>query len=151
MSNYVTRFQDLDVYLVTRALAHEIFTITTAFPPEERYSLTDQWRRAVRAIGAAITEAWGKRQYVAHFVSKLTDADAEKCETIHWTEIAFDCAYIDAQCKRKVLQECERIGRMLGTMMERAESFCNPERRSSTKLEQTHDQLSASPRVATEH
>jgi len=133
MATYVTSFQDLDVYILARALARDIFVITAAFPHDERFSLTDQWRRAVRSIGANIAEAWGKRRYEAHFVSKLTDADAEKYETVHWTEIACDCGYIDAGCKERLLQQCEQIGRKLGTMIDRAESFCNPDRRRSVR------------------
>ena len=47
----------------------------TRMAPEERYALTDQVRRSARSIGANIAEAWAKRRYAAHFLSKLTDAD----------------------------------------------------------------------------
>ena len=53
------------------------------FPGEERYSLSDQMRRSSRSIGAQIAEVWGKRRYEMHFISKLTDADAEQLETQH--------------------------------------------------------------------
>ena len=58
------------------------------------YSLTDQVRRASRSVGAQIAEAWGKRRYERHFVSKLTDADAEQMETQDWIDEALDCGYI---------------------------------------------------------
>jgi len=58
-----------------RQLAREIFLLTKTFPKEEMYSLTDQIRRSSRSIGDKIAEAWAKRRYVAHFISKLTDAD----------------------------------------------------------------------------
>ena len=39
-------------------------------------------------------EAWAKRRYERHFVSKLTDADGEQQETQPWIETAADCEYL---------------------------------------------------------
>lgn len=72
------------------------------FPKEEMYSLTDQVRRSSRSIGAQIAEAWGKRKYERHFVSKLTDADGEQLETQHWIETALDCSYVSAEVATKL-------------------------------------------------
>jgi four helix bundle protein len=69
--------------------------------------LTDQVRRASRSIRANVAEAWQKRRYVAHFVSKLTDADSEQAETQHW---------LDTEKEHRVwLEKSLRIGQMLGT------------------------------------
>ena len=91
---HVNSFRDLIVYKKSRALAKDVFQITKLFPKEETFALTDQIRRSSRSIGAQIAEAWGKRRYEKHFVSKLTDADAEQLETQHWLETAADCGYI---------------------------------------------------------
>ena len=48
---YVKSFRDLEVYKLARQLAKEIFELSKIFPKEEMYSLTDQIRRASRAIG----------------------------------------------------------------------------------------------------
>ena len=73
----VASFHDLVVYQKARTFSREIFLLTRSFPKEETYSLTDQIRRSSRSIGANIAEAWAKRRYEKHFVSKLTDADGE--------------------------------------------------------------------------
>ena len=78
---YARRFDDQVVYQRARELAAEIFDVTRAFSREESYSLTDQVRRSSRSIGAQIAEAWAKRRYERHFISKLTDADGEQYET----------------------------------------------------------------------
>ncbi len=78
---YAKSFRDLLVYQKTRQLAREIFQITATFPREEMFSLTDQIQRSSRSIGAQIAEAWAKRRYERHFLSKLTDADGEQQET----------------------------------------------------------------------
>lgn len=79
-------FRDLIVHQKARQVAKLIFEQSKSFPKEESYSLTDQIRRAARSIGAQIAEAWGKRRYERHFVSKLSDADAEQLETQHWAD-----------------------------------------------------------------
>src|SRR4029077_17699350 len=81
MSEKISSFKDLRVYKLAFELQQEIFETSKRFPAEERYALTDQVRRASRSIGANLAEAWQKRRYVAHFVSKLTDADGEQAET----------------------------------------------------------------------
>jgi four helix bundle protein len=73
----------LRVYLKAKEVSKTVFEVTKRFPKEEMYSLTDQFRRAARSIGAQVAEAWAKRRYEKHFISKLTDADAEQMETEH--------------------------------------------------------------------
>lgn len=125
MSNLprVASFQDLIVYRRARELSHEIFLLTRSFPKEEIYSLTDQIRRSSRAIGANIAEAWAKRRYEKHFISKLTDADGEQMETQHWIETAHDCGYLNQAQANALTVKCKEIGRMLGGMIERAVTF----------------------------
>jgi len=117
-------FRDLIVYQKGRELQREIFSLTKSFPKGETYSLPDQVRRSSRAIGANITEAWAKRRYERHFISKLTDSDGEQMETQHWIEPALDCGYINQKASAQLLQICSEIGRMLNGMMSKAEMFC---------------------------
>lgn len=72
-----------------------VFNITRSFPVEEKYSLVDQIRRSSRSVCANMAEAWRKRQYPAHFVSKLTDSESEAEETRVWLEFAQKCGYVD--------------------------------------------------------
>jgi four helix bundle protein len=73
-------FRELTVFKKAFSLAMEIFEISKRFPHEERYALTDQIRRASRSVCSAIGEAYRKRQYPAHFVSKASDGDMENTE-----------------------------------------------------------------------
>ena len=122
---YARSFRELIVYQKQRQLSREVFRVSKLFPSEEKYSLTDQLRRAARSIGAQIAESWAKRAYERHFVSKLSDADAEQMETQHWLETAKDDGYLPAAECARLLGLCEEIGRMLGSMIERASSFCD--------------------------
>jgi four helix bundle protein len=121
-------FRELIVYQKSRQLQSEIFKITKSFPKEEMYSLTDQIRRSSRSAGANISEAWVKRRYEKHFISKLTDSDGEQMETQHWIETALDCEYIDQQTSKPLIEKCLEVGRMLGGMMDKAEMFCGTPR-----------------------
>ncbi len=117
-------FRDLIVYQKSRQLQREILKLTKSFPREEMFSLTDQIRRSSRSIGANIAEAWAKRRYEKHFISKLTDSDGEQMETQHWIETALESEYIDQKTSALLVEKCLEIGRMLGGMMEKSDMFC---------------------------
>ena len=124
MAERIESFRDLKVYQTTFKLQQEIFEISKGFPKEELYSLTDQIRRSSRSIGANVAEAWQKRRYQAHFVSKLTDSDAEQAETQHWLDTAMACGYLSHEKHHTLLEKCMKVGRMLGSMITKPESFC---------------------------
>lgn len=123
--NYASSYRDLIVYLKARELARELFEVSKAFPREEMYSLTDQVRRSSRSVGSQIAEAWAKRRYERHFVSKLTDADGESYETQHWIETAGDCGYLTKPQVLAYLARYEEIGRLLGGMIAKSDKFCS--------------------------
>jgi len=74
--------------------AMRIFEMTKTFPAEEKFSMVDQMRRCSRSVCTNIGEAWRKRRYEAHFVSKLSDSEGEAEETRVWLEFAWRCRYI---------------------------------------------------------
>ncbi len=121
---HANSYRDLMVYQKSRQLQKEIFKLTKSFPKDETYSLTDQIRRSSRSIGANITEAWAKRRYEKHFVSKLTDSDGEQMETQHWIDTALECEYIDQKTSAQLIEKCLEVGRMLNGMMDKADMFC---------------------------
>ena len=119
----VRAFYELEVYKSSRGLARSIFLATRAFPPEEKFALTDQIRRSSGSVGAQIAEAWAKRRYPKHFIAKLTDADGEQLETLHWLNVIEDRSYLAAADLSELRSACRQIGRMLGSMIQKAESF----------------------------
>jgi len=123
MSERITSFRELRVYREACDLDFAVFSVSKRFPKEERYALTDQMRRSARSIGANIAEAWAKRRYGAHFISKLTDSDGELQETRHWLDRACAYGYIDREMLLGLERKCDRIGGMLGRMMQTPEMF----------------------------
>jgi len=124
---HANSFRDLIVYQKAKAVSRLIFELTNSCPTEETYSLTDQIRRSSRSIGAQIAEAWGKRRYKKHFISKLTDSDSEQLETQHWVGDAADCKYITKKQENDLIEMLSEIGRMLNSMMNKADKFCGSE------------------------
>lgn len=122
--------KDLDVYRKAYELAMDIFRITQRFPVEERYALTSQIRRSSRSICMNLREAWAKRRYVAHFVSKLSDCDGESSETDTSLDFAKDCGYISQEQHADLTSRCTEIGRMLGAMIKNPDPFLTPSRTS---------------------
>ena len=121
---FVESFKELEVYKLSRRLSKEIFQISRQFPKEEMFSLTDQIRRSSRSVGAQIAEAWAKRKYEKHFVSKLTDADGEQLETQHWIETALDSSYISPELASNLLKQYASLGNMINSMIVKSSSFC---------------------------
>ena len=124
MNKQISRPQDLEAYRAAYKLAMEVFRVSKAWPAEERYSLTDQIRRSSRSVCANLAEAWAKRRYVAHFTSKLTDADGENLETQTWLNFARDCGYLEDIVFEELTQTSEEVGRLLGGMLAKPEAFC---------------------------
>ena len=121
----VEDYRDLKVYRAAFGLQQRVFEVSRAFPTEERYSLTDQVRRSSRSVGANVAEAWKKRRYRAHFVSKLTDADAEVAETRHWIVTANACGYLANEARADLEERTREVGRMLGAMIRDADRWCS--------------------------
>jgi four helix bundle protein len=125
---YARNFRELVAYQVAFELSRKVFELSKGFPEEEKFSLTSQIRRSSRSIGAQIAEAWAKRKYERHFVSKLTDADGEQMETQHWVRTAYSCGYLDKTVASTLMDQLTEIGRLLQGMMIKAESFCSSPR-----------------------
>ncbi|HEY0667035.1 MAG TPA: four helix bundle protein [Sphingobacteriaceae bacterium] len=115
--------KDLLAYQKAFSLAMEIFELSKHFPNEEKYSLTDQIRRSSRSVNANLAEAYRKRRYPNHFVSKLSDADCENGETQTWLEFAFACQYISKERYDLLYAQSEEIARLLVYMMNNPGKF----------------------------
>lgn len=119
----MSTFKDLTVYKKAFSLAMEIFKISKSFPKEERYSLTDQVRRCSRSVCANLAEGYRKRQYPAHFVSKISDSDMENSETQVWLDFAFACEYIDEKTFTDKIEQSIEIGKLLNHMINNPEKY----------------------------
>jgi four helix bundle protein len=119
----MSSFRKLIVYQKAFALAMEIFHVTKSFPPEEKFDLSLQIRKSSRSVCASIGEAYRKRRYVAHFVSKCTDADMENTETQVWLDFSLSRNYISKQKFEDYNSKSEEVGKMLNELINHPEKF----------------------------
>ena len=118
--------KDLDVYKKAYDLAMCIFKLSCRFPAEEKFAITSQIRRSSRSVCLNLREAWAKRRYEAHFVSKLTDCDGENSETNSALDFAKDCGYVSDLEHSDLSAVCHDIGKMLGAMIKDPHRFLIP-------------------------
>jgi four helix bundle protein len=116
-------FKELLAYKKSFELAMHIFELSKDFPKEERYSLTDQIRRSSRSVSANIAESYRKRRYVNHFISKLTDSDAENSETNVWLEFSLKCEYINQDSFDLLNAKSVEIGKLINYMINNPNKF----------------------------
>lgn len=116
-------FKELLAFQKSFELAMEIFQLSKSFPKEEKYSLTDQIRRSSRSVSANIAEAYRKRRYTNHFISKLTDSDAENSETNVWLEFALKCEYINIEAYNNLNNKTVEIGKLINYMINNPDKF----------------------------
>jgi four helix bundle protein len=116
-------FRKLKAYQKAFELAMNIFEISKDFPKEEKYSLTDQIRRSSRSVCSNIAESYRKRRYPKHFISKLSDADAENTETLCWLDFAKACGYISKEIKIKLETKNIEVGKLVNYMINNPERF----------------------------
>lgn len=121
------KVQDLIAYKKGFDLAMAIFEQSKSFPKEEKYSLTDQIRRCSRSVFANLSEAYRKRRYPKHFISKLTDCDGENGETQTWLEFSLACNYISEEKFKIFYRETDEISKLLNYMI------LNPSKFGSTQ------------------
>lgn len=119
----VQSVKELEVYRKAYGLAMEIFRISRSFPTEERYALTSQIRRSSRSVAMNLREAWTKRRFEAHFISKLTDCNGENSETDTSPDFALDCNYITQEQHEQLTALNREVGRMLGSMLASPQKF----------------------------
>lgn len=115
--------KELTVYRKAFELGMRVFEATKRFPRDEAFALTSQLRRSSRSICLNLREAWAKRRYPAHFVSKLTDCDGENGETDSSLDFALTCKYITAGEHAALVGLCCEVGKMLGAMIQNPDPF----------------------------
>ncbi|MFH0953453.1 MAG: four helix bundle protein [Verrucomicrobiota bacterium] len=120
----VRHFRDLNVYSKSFETAMRIFELSKAWPAAERYSLIDQIRRSSQSVSSNIAEAWRKRRYASHFVSKLSDSDSEAAETQVWLEFAWKSGYLSEQDFADLNEQYEAVSGGPVKMMTQPEKWC---------------------------
>lgn len=116
-------YKELLAYQKGYELAMKVFHISKRFPPEEKYSLTDQVRRSSRSICTNLAEAYKRRRYKDYFVSKLNDSETENTETQVWFDFSKDCGYITIQEYKELTFLNDETGKLIWYMINNPDKF----------------------------
>lgn len=119
-------FEKLRVYRTAYRNAMNIFDHSKQWPKVERYALTDQIRRSSRGVCSNIAEAWSKRRYPNHFISKLSDAEGEAAETLTWLAFACSCGYLSEAEHDDFRTAYRKVRGGLVKMMHNPDQWCGP-------------------------
>ena len=103
--------------------AMKIFEISKKFPQEAMFGLTNQIRRSSRSVCSNMAEAYRKRRYEAHFISKLTGADTENTETQVWLDFVLACSYITPEEYHELYPYTEEVGKLISYMIDNPAKF----------------------------
>ena len=114
MSETIFNYRKLIVWQKAMQLTEIVYEAVKKFPPEERYALSDQLRRAVVSIASNIAEGAGRatNKDYAHFIAI---ARGSVYETMTQLETAVRIGYISAaDFTSKFESLASEIVRMLG-------------------------------------
>jgi len=112
----IRSFKDLHVWKRSHELALLVYKLTKSFPPEERFGLVSQMRRAAVSVAANIAEGFKKKSKKdkIHFYN-IAQSSLE--ELRYYFILVFDLRYM-ADIKEPELM-MEEIARMLSGLINR--------------------------------
>ena len=115
----IQSYKDLKVYERSYKAAVRMYQISKAFPPEERYGLTSQIKRAATSIPLNIAEGYGKKESANEFKRFLMMAIGSCNEMQVLTDLIKDLGFINEELYRKISAEYDEIVRMLAVLKEK--------------------------------
>lgn len=108
-------FEDLKVYQKTLEYVDFVYKITLAFPKEELFSLTDQFKRAAVSICLNIAEGSGGSKAEFNQFLKISRRSARECIAV--TEISYKQKFISADNRKQSRAFCHELSKMLNGLM----------------------------------
>lgn len=115
MEEEIFNFEKLEVYQKALQFTDTVYRITISFPKDERFCLTDQFRRAAVSIGLNIAEGYGLSKL--QFKNFLQIAKGSIRESIAIITIASSRKYIENDVREGLRSQCSEIARMLSGLI----------------------------------
>ena len=124
------RFTELKVWQRGHAPVLNVYRMTTGFPPNERYGLTSQVRRAALSVPTNIAEG-SKRLTPQEYARFLNIAEASLAETEYLLMVSRDLGYITSLMADRAFAEVSELSRMLHGLRKKVEGATSSMRAGS--------------------
>ncbi len=112
MGSEIRSHHDLRVWQLGMEIAEETYLLTAGFPPDERFSLTNQMRRAASSVPANIAEGNG-RDSIKDYLRHLSIAFGSLSELETFIQLALRLRYLDTSQPKHILDMIDEEGRMI--------------------------------------
>ena len=112
----MTDYKDLIVWQKSMELARIIYRLTSRFPRDEVFGLTNQIRRAVVSIPSNIAEGFGRKGN-REFLQFLYQAKGSLYETQNFIILCKDIGYIKSETSSGLLNKYEALAKMLNSFI----------------------------------
>ena len=109
-------FKDLVVWQRAIQLTVAVYKLTSSFPADERFGLTNQLRRASVSVASNIAEGYG-RSTKGEYVLFLGHARGSNCEVQTQLVIAESLGFGSEESRRQADGLSEEVSRMLVAIM----------------------------------
>ena len=108
-------YRDLDVWKKSVDCVEEIYKLTRGFPPDEKYGLTSQMRRAAVSVPANIAEGYG-RKHRGDYLHHLSFARGSLAELETHLIIAVRLQFLTKEEAQDVWPLLQDVGKMLNRL-----------------------------------
>jgi len=105
-------FKELKIWQKGRNFVKEIYLTVSKFPPEEKFALTSQMKRAVISIPSNIAEGAGRRTD-KDFLRFLDIANGSAFELETHIYLAYDLDFINEETLNNLITNIEEIEKMI--------------------------------------
>jgi four helix bundle protein len=114
-------YKDLKVWQKSRSLVREVYSVSSKFPPEERFGVVSQFRRAAISISLNIAEGSG-RGTDKDFRNFLHNAFGSSFEVENLIFLCLDLSFIDKAIHDDLLNKVSEIQKMLNALIQKFET-----------------------------
>jgi four helix bundle protein len=108
----VQHYRQLIAWQKAMELVKLVYELTDDFPPDERFGLTLQIRKAVVSVASNIAEGQG-RNSTKEFINHLSIAYGSLMETETQTLVAEMRNYSSAEKRSRVMEKAAEVGRLI--------------------------------------
>jgi len=108
-------FENLNVYKKALDFINLVYCVTNGFPSEERFALTDQFRRAAYSIALNTAEGYGTSNLEFKRYLKISKGSIRECVAI--ISISKMREYIDYKTEAKLRRLCTELSKMLSGLI----------------------------------